>query len=197
VILATGVIDVEPALPDVKRAVADGRVRYCPVCDGFESIGKNVAVLGRGKGGFGEALFIRHYAAQVSLFTLSEPIDITDRDREKLDRMQVRVVRDPVARLEYCGTDAMRLHLRSGAHEDFDVVYGALGTMVNSGLAQVLGAQCAGDGELVVDSHQQTTVDGLYAAGDVVAGLNQIAVAMGHAAIAATAVHNRLLSWRD
>jgi thioredoxin reductase (NADPH) len=44
----------------------------------------------------------------------------------------------------------------------------------------------------VVDDHLQTTVRGLYAAGDVAAGLNQIAVAYGHAAIAATAIHNGL-----
>ena len=47
-------------------------------------------------------------------------------------------------------------------------------------------------GALIVDRHQQTTVEGLYAAGDVVERLNQIAVAKGHAAIAATAIHNRL-----
>ena len=40
--------------------------------------------------------------------------------------------------------------------------------------------------------HQETSVDGLYAAGDVVRGLNQISVAEGAAAIAATAIHNRL-----
>ena len=57
----------------------------------------------------------------------------------------------------------------------------------------------AGDnGELEVDAHLQTSIDGLYALGDVVVGLNQIGVAMGHAAIAATAVHNRLpRNWRE
>ena len=50
----------------------------------------------------------------------------------------------------------------------------------------------------MVDDRQQTTVDGLYAIGDVVSALNQIAVGMGHAAIAATAVHNRLpRNWRE
>lgn len=195
-ILATGVVDVEPHLPDVKRAVADGHVRYCPICDGFESIGKRVAVLGRGKGGLGESLFVRHYASDVSLFTVAEPITISPEEAVKVARMQVRVVQDPVDGLVYDG-GAMWLQLRSGARERFDVVYAALGTMVNSGMAQVLGAEWSGNGELVVDEHQQTTVDGLYAIGDIVAGLNQIAVAMGHAAIAATAIHNRLNRWRD
>ncbi|HVE51793.1 MAG TPA: hypothetical protein VNB23_00270 [Ramlibacter sp.] len=44
----------------------------------------------------------------------------------------------------------------------------------------------------MVDSRQRTSVQGLYAAGDVVAALNQLSVAVGHAAIAATAIHNRL-----
>ena len=48
------------------------------------------------------------------------------------------------------------------------------------------------DGRLVVDDHQQTTVPGLFAAGDLVRGLNQISTAQGEAAIAATAMHNRL-----
>jgi thioredoxin reductase (NADPH) len=47
-------------------------------------------------------------------------------------------------------------------------------------------------GELRVDAHMRTSVEGLYATGDVVSGLNQISVAVGHAALAATAVHRSL-----
>jgi thioredoxin reductase (NADPH) len=47
-------------------------------------------------------------------------------------------------------------------------------------------------GCLVVDDKQQTTVEGLYAAGDVVSDLHQFVVAEGHAAIAATAINNKL-----
>lgn len=190
-ILATGVVDVEPQFPDVRRAVAEGRVRYCPVCDGFEAIGKRVAVLGRGSGGLGEALFVRHFAKEVSLFTLAEPIDMSGDDTASTERMRVRVVQEPVVCVAYDG-DAMRIDLRGGAQERFDVMYAALGTLVNSGMAQLLGAKWTGNGELVVDAHQQTSVEGLYAAGDIVTGLNQITVAMGHAAIAATAIHNCL-----
>lgn len=72
------------------------------------------------------------------------------------------------------------------------MVYAALGTMVNSGLAQLLGARCTAEGCLLVDKHQQTSVEGFYAAGDIVAGLNQITVATEQASVAATAIHNRL-----
>lgn len=192
VILATGVVDVEPGLPDVKRAVAHGCVRYCPICDGYEAIDRKVAVLGRGKSGLAEALFLNHFTRDVSLFALRGALRLTDEERVRLAHSTVRAVPHGVTGLDFDERGAMTLWLDNGRLERFDVVYAALGTLVNSGLAQTLGARCTGDGELLVDDHQQTTVDGLYAAGDIVAGLNQITVAMGHAAIAATAVHNRL-----
>ncbi|SNS87250.1 Pyridine nucleotide-disulphide oxidoreductase [Noviherbaspirillum humi] len=63
---------------------------------------------------------------------------------------------------------------------------------VRSELARELGADCDESGNIRVDDHVHTSVPGLYAAGDVVSGLNQIAVATGQAAIAATAIHNSL-----
>jgi thioredoxin reductase (NADPH) len=191
-LLATGVIDVEPDFPEVKRAVAEGRVRYCPVCDGYEAVGKKVAVLGRGKGGAGEARFVRHFADAVSLFSVTGALHVDAREQAEMEEAGVRVVRDPVERLAFGDNGMMQLQLRGGERESVDVVYIALGTLVNAGLAQALGAACNDEGELIVDAHQQTSIDGLYAAGDIVAGLNQITVAMGHAAIAATAIHNRL-----
>lgn len=192
VILATGVVDVEPDLPEVKRAVAAGCVRYCPICDGFEAIDKRVAVLGRDSSGLAEALFLNHFTRDVSLFALRGALRLGDSERARLARSTVRSVPHAVARLALDEGGTMTLWLDNGNIERCDVVYVALGTLVNSGLAQMLGARCTGNGELLVDDHQQTSVDGLYAAGDIVAGLNQITVAMGHAAIAATAVHNRL-----
>ena len=73
-----------------------------------------------------------------------------------------------------------------------DRVYSALGASPNAELARGLGARLSDDGRLEVDLHQATSVPGLYAAGDVVRGLNQIAVATAEAAVAATDIHNRL-----
>ena len=79
-----------------------------------------------------------------------------------------------------------------GTEHRCDTVYPALGSDPESSLARRLGAELDGYGEIVVDARQQSTVDGLYVIGDVVSALNQISVAIGHAAIAATAIHNRL-----
>lgn len=191
-ILATGVVDVEPDFPEVKQAVAAGVLRFCPICDGFEASGRKVAVIGRGKGGLGEALFMRHYTPEITLFSAAGPLELDEQEGQRIDRAGLRVVHEPIAGLSFSEAQGMCVQLQDGTQERFEILYAALGTIVNSGLAQLLGAACTAGGCLIVDAHQQTSVNDLYAAGDIVAGLNQITVAMGQATIAATAIHNRL-----
>jgi thioredoxin reductase (NADPH) len=69
-----------------------------------------------------------------------------------------------------------------------------MGTTPCSTLADELGAALGPDRRLYVDDHMMTSIPGLYAAGDLVRGLNQISIAQGEAAIAATAIHNGLRS---
>jgi thioredoxin reductase (NADPH) len=71
-------------------------------------------------------------------------------------------------------------------------LYPALGCSIQSELGATLGANCSEMGGITVDDHQRTTIDGMYAIGDVVTDLHQLTVATGHAAIAATDIHNRL-----
>lgn len=79
-----------------------------------------------------------------------------------------------------------------GKAHRFDVLYAGLGVDPRTQLAVSLGAVLDQSGVIVTDAHGRTSVNNLYAAGDVVNALNQISVAVGHAAIAATAIHNSL-----
>jgi thioredoxin reductase (NADPH) len=191
VLLATGAVDVEPDLPDVPNAVQRGLVRYCPICDGFEARNKSIAVIGYGDHGMGEAIFIaRTYTCDVTLLTLGQPMNLDDDQRRELDAHKIRVVEQPIEALDVQGDRIAAL--RSGGQEyRFDVLYSALGLKYRSDLAIALGAEQDGSGAILVDSHCQTTVKGLYAAGDIVRGLDQIVLGMGHAATAATHIHNR------
>jgi thioredoxin reductase (NADPH) len=78
-----------------------------------------------------------------------------------------------------------------GSHR-LDFLYPALGCRVRSDLATKLGVRATDVGTLIVDQHYRTNVHGIYAIGDVVADLHQLSVAVGHAAVAATAAHNAL-----
>ena len=191
VLLATGAVDVEPDLPNLPHAVQRGMVRYCPICDGYESRDKKVAVIGYGDRGMGEAIFIaRTYSRDVTLLTLGRRLDLTSSERARLDEHGVKVMEDPVETLDMEGDRIAAIHVHGKEHR-FDVLYSALGLKYRSELALSLGAEHDPSGGLIVDSHNQTSVKGLYAAGDIVRGLDQIVVAMGHAAVAAVHIHNR------
>jgi thioredoxin reductase (NADPH) len=192
VLLATGALDVEPDLPDVADALRRGLVRYCPICDGYEARGQKVAVIGFGDRGLGEASFVaRTYSHDVTLLTLGRTMEVTPAVQAKLDAHAIKLIAAPIEALEVEGDRITAVRAGGAAHR-FETLYSALGLTVRSGLAVALGAAHDENGALKVDAHCETSVRGLYAAGDTVVGLNQIVVAMAHAAVAATAIHNEL-----
>jgi thioredoxin reductase (NADPH) len=191
VLLATGVVDIEPRLARVERAIHQGYVRHCPICDGFEVLGEKIGVIGFGAGALDEALFLRTYSDHVTLLTLGEPMNLSDDDRRRLDDAAVAIIEEPIVELEVGDGKIRCLQTASGEHR-FDTLYSALGANVRSDLALALGVARDETGALTVDDHQRTSVPGLWAAGDVASSLNQIAVATGQAAVAATAIHRAL-----
>ena len=192
VLLATGSDDVEPDLPNLPDAIRRGLVRYCPICDGFEARGKNAAVLGVGKSGLGEAVFLaRTYTSRVTLLTLGASAGFDDEDRATIAEHGIAVVTDKVDELQVEAGRIEALRTGGGTELRFDLIYSALGLKFRSDLALSLGAKADDEDALTVDDHNRTSIPGLYAAGDVVRGLCQIVVGMGHAAIAATDIHNR------
>jgi thioredoxin reductase (NADPH) len=190
VLLATGIVDESPDLPGIKEAIAKGSIRYCPVCDGYEATDQRIGVLGHGDEASSKAKFLRTYSNDVTLLSLDERSDKNEEMAKSLREAGVKVA-GPVRVIEH-GGDEIRAVLQAGQTLSFDVVYPALGCGVRSELAVALGAKTNDVGCLEVDAHQRTTVDGIYAAGDVVSDLHQIAVATGHAAIAATHIHKSL-----
>ncbi|WP_286134485.1 NAD(P)/FAD-dependent oxidoreductase [Methylobacterium sp. Leaf123] len=192
VLLATGADEVEPDLPDLPDAVRRGLVRYCPICDGYEARDKRIAVIGHGDRGFGEAVFVaRTYSRDVTLLTLGQGMHLDAGERERVEKHGIKVVHEPVTDLDIEDARITRLRTASGDEHRFEVLYSALGLKLRSELALELGAEHDGTGALIVDEHNRTTVPGLYAAGGVVRGLDQVVVAMGHGAMAATDIHNR------
>src|SRR5579883_764349 len=191
VLLATGIVDVTPDFPGLDRAISDGAIRYCPVCDGYDVLDRRVAVLGRTEQCFEKALFMRTYSRDVTMLDIGDPADAGNEAVSALAAAGVRRPMAPVVGLERQGHRVSAL-FRGGHRETFDSIYPALGCDVRSELGTRLGAQDNASGCFKVDEHQRITIDGLYAAGDVVSDLHQIAVATGHAAIAATHIHNSL-----
>lgn len=192
VLLATGVSNRRPSMADAEHdlALARGLLRYCPVCDGFEVTDRRVAVFGTGERGVKEALFLRSYTANLTLLAPDGPHELEAKDRAILTDARIVLIdgpnRDFAVEGDCIGVTGPRGRLL------FESIYPALGSRIHSDLARGLGATMSGDGCMVVDSHQRTDISGLYAAGDVVFGLDQISHAMGEGGVAATTIRNDL-----
>ena len=192
VIIATGITDKRPPMPEALHAaaVAASLLRYCPICDGFEIIDKTVAVIGTGEHGAREANFLRSYTRHVSLVSPDGPHDLPVDEQGRLQACGIDLIAGPVSGFEL---ETAKLRFTAGLQPiEVDACNPALGAEIHSDLARALGAEARDGGCLLVDDHARTSVPGLYAAGDVVLGLDQISGAMGQAALAATTIRNDL-----
>jgi thioredoxin reductase (NADPH) len=192
VLLATGVTNHGPDMPPALRsaALAAGRLRYCPVCDGFEVTDQDVAVIGTSDHGVKEALFLRAYTQTVTLVAPYGAHELTREQARLLGEAGVRVTEGPVG--DFALDDAGLGFTCALGQMGFEAVYPAMGSVAHSDLARMLGADLTDEGCIKVDAHQRTSCPGLYAAGDVVIGLDQISHAMGEAGVAATTIRNDL-----
>lgn len=192
VLLCTGLTNRKPPMdPELHDdAMARGLIRYCPICDGYEVTDKKVGVIGSGKGGVGEAIFLRSYTADVTLIAPDSALELTAEERDKLEAAGVTCVDGPAEAVGVTG-NCITVDTASGLLT-FDSVYPALGSDTHTQLAEMVGARLADDGCILCDEKMRTTVEGLYAAGDVVHGLDQISHAMGEGGQAATTIRNDL-----
>jgi len=196
VLLATGVVNRRPQIDDYlhEKALAAGTLRYCPICDGFEVTDQKIAVIGKDKRGLAEAEFLRSYTNKV---TLIHPDGVHELDAEQMalaKRIGIKLIDGP-ARIDRVTDKHIFVTVPAGEME-FASVYPALGSNVNNKLAKMLGANCGDDDGVTVDWHQRTSVKGLYAAGDVVVGLDQISHAMGEGGVAAVTIRNDIADRR-
>jgi thioredoxin reductase (NADPH) len=201
VLIATGVTNRRPPMDEElhDEALARGLVRYCPICDGYEVTDKKVGVIGSDSHGVAEAVFIRSYTADVTLIAPDKALRLNPEDSRKLHEAGIECVDGPaqaVAIADKCIT----IDTAEG-HYTFDSIYPALGSDTHTQLGEMVGAKLAPDGCFLCDDHQRTSVPGLYAAGDVVHGLDQISHAMGEGGVAATTIRNDLCAqrplWRE
>ncbi len=193
VLLATGVRDHLPAIEGAETAVTRSVLRVCPICDAFEAIDQRIAIIGDGAMGEREAEFLRNYSDTVTVLDIGPstgirtppPPGATGVERISINLSQLEIKENRVTLASPHG------------ERHFDVAYLALGATPQHALARSLRAECDERDALMVNAHQATSVPRLYAAGDVVRGLNQVVVAAAEGAIAATDIHNKLRTGAD
>ena len=157
-------------------AELEGRgVSYCAVCDAFFYRGREVAVLGAGEYALHEVTELIDIASHVTVLTNGEEPKAPFPGR-------VTVIRTPVERL--MGTDGLEaVILSDGRRISAEGLFVALGSAGGSDLAKKLGLALENN-KIVVDRNMATALPGVFAAGDCIGGIQQVATAVAEGAVA-------------
>ena len=168
VILATGASRAVPRIPGLAGLEGHG-VSYCAACDAFFYRGKDVAVLGSGEYALHEVQALLPVAKSVALLTNGAPLTADFPPEVTVYPQTVEAVLGE--------TVVTGVQLSGGVQLPVSGVFVALGVAGSTALARKIGAEVDGN-RIVVDEKMQTTVPGLYAAGDCTGGLLQVAKAV-------------------
>jgi thioredoxin reductase len=193
-LLATGLRDLTPDCPGF-RDFYGASVFHCPDCDGFEVTGKRVAVLGSGRETVGFTLSLLTWTDKLTLITDGRVAELTEEHHTKLAEFDIQVMDQRIARLEG-DTKAhklARVRFEDGGNLECDALFFNLGTFPASNLHEMLGCRLDEECGLVwVDEEQQTSVAGVYAAGDITPRSQLAVVAAAEGAMAAIHIHKSL-----
>lgn len=197
VILAMGVHDIEPDIPGIGHH-AGKFLRYCPVCDGYEHTGKRLGIVGSGLAVARHALFLETFSNHISIFLHGKSPESLGRYRQTIENKGIDVFEPRVVSVmegqsaadsDYLGCGVC---LEDASEHPLAVLYGAMGCELHLDPVRHLNLDTDEEGYIITDTNQQTSVPGMYAAGDLVSQINQISVAFGQAAVAAVRIHNML-----
>jgi thioredoxin reductase len=192
VLLAIGIKDLWPDIEGLERCYGE-TVHVCPDCDGYESRGRKIAVVGKGRKAVGMALALTTWTDKIVICTNGEKAEITQAHSDQLGKLNIPILEAPIKRVVSDQKEIRGLELEGGMLLDCDRLYFAIGQFP----ADDLGAQlkCERDefGLIVVDEHYHTSVKNVYAAGDIVPGPQLAISAASDGAIAALAIHHSLI----
>ncbi|MDZ4752990.1 MAG: NAD(P)/FAD-dependent oxidoreductase [Phycisphaerae bacterium] len=191
-LLATGVVDELPGIPDFRTFYGAG-VHHCPYCDGWQYSDRRIAAFGRGRHGLGLAKSLLTWSKDISIVTHGERP--TRALLAEAHRFNIRVCGQPIAALRGNGRRVNRLNrivFADGDELRVDALFFNTDQRQRSRLPIALGCTMGDDGGVVCDRRQRTGVPGLYLAGDASREVQFVIVAAAEGASAAVAINSEL-----
>lgn len=195
IVLAYGVRDTLPDIPGIEEYYGTS-IHHCPDCDGFEARDKRIGVIAWGRGAGALALKLLQWSDDIVIFTHGHEREWDDELNSKLLAEQIAVKTETITALEGANGCVEAAVLSTGERVSVRAIFFSIHVERTCTLAEQLGCECAtepGEPDIVVDEHRRTTIDGVWAVGDIVAGSKLAITAAADGAIAAIAINKSLL----
>jgi len=191
VLLATGLVDELPEVAGID-AFYGVSVHHCLYCDGFEYAGKPVAAYGKGDKGADLAVMMKHWIADV--VACSDGTEVSDEARRKLRQHGILLRTERILALEGNMSELTAIKFENGPDLARAGLFFSTGCHQSSDLSKRLGCRRDEKGGVITDpATEETSVPGVYVAGDVSRDVLLVAVAIGEGAKAAVAINKAFL----
>ncbi|RZL14556.1 MAG: NAD(P)/FAD-dependent oxidoreductase [Hymenobacter sp.] len=190
-LFATGIRDIMPAIPGFAESWGIS-VIHCPYCHGYEYRDQPTGLLFNGDMAFEMAMFIRNWTAKLTVFT-NGAATLQPAHRAQLAANGIAVAEAPVQQLVHHAGYLTHLVLADGQQPALTALYARPAFEQHCPLPQALGCAHTAAGYLEVDGFQQTSVPGVYAAGDATTPMRAVAMAVSAGMLAANFINRALL----
>ncbi|HEX8319046.1 NAD(P)/FAD-dependent oxidoreductase [Longimicrobium sp.] len=192
ILIATGLRDILPEIPNFHDFYGTS-IWHCPDCDGPGIADKKVGVIGWGRSIAAYCMYMLTWTENLTILTHGHPPDMEEPAKTALERWNIPVREAVIERLEGEGGQIQRVVYHGGETEEFDALFFHIASGPGSSFPADLGCEADLDGILEVDKEHQTTVPGVYAAGDIIPGSRLALRAAAEGARAAVGIHKSLI----
>jgi thioredoxin reductase len=191
VLLATGSVDELPEIAGIEPLYGVS-VHHCLYCDGFEYANKPVVAFGKGDKGAELAVMMKHWTADV--VACSDGTEVSADAAGKLKQHGIPLRTEPVVALEGANGALTQVKFKSGPDLDRAALFFSTGCHQASDLSQRLGCRRDEKGGVVTDpATEETSVPGVYVAGDVSRDVLLVSIAIAEGAKSAVAINKAFL----
>ena len=191
-LFATGLLDIVPEIPGLRDFYGTS-IWHCPDCDGPSATGKRVGVIGWGRQIAAFCMEMLTWTDRLTILTHGHEPELPQRSRDALRRFGIGVDGREIRALGGRGGQVERAVFADGTEQEFDVVFFHIAYGPGSSLPAGLGCEADDEGILHVDEDFETTVPGVYAAGDITHGSKLAIRAAAEGTRAAVGIYRSLL----
>ncbi|MEF8800826.1 MAG: NAD(P)/FAD-dependent oxidoreductase [Halolamina sp.] len=187
VVLATGFSDEhpDPPLPRTGRGL-----HYCLHCDAYMFIDESVYVMGTGESAAHVAMIMLNFTNEVDLLLRGDNPEWSETTDEQLRAHPVDIIESEITGMNRKDDGWLEsFEFEDGTTREYKGGFPMYGSDYHAELADILGVKRTDEGNVKVEDNGHTSVEGVFAVGDLVPGHNQIPVAMGQGAKAGIAIH--------
>jgi thioredoxin reductase len=190
-VFATGLKDIKPEFPGFDDFYGHG-IWHCPDCDGPSITGKRVGIIGWGKSIAKFAVYFLTWTRDLTILSHSQDPALPPEALEMMSSEGIRLNAKAITKVT--GTDGVleRVHFHDGSSEPFDALFFHVACGPGSTMPQEMGCRTDDEGIVEVDNDFETTVLGVYAAGDLTPGSRLVIRAAYEGTRAAIGIHKSL-----